>query len=555
MAEPDRKRPKITPRNSENQDENVPPEVTPYEDLHKLAGLIQKPSTPGRRISSSGISSRPASASRILVHTPGTASRTPRPNTIARFPNTRRVQPTTPHALRALQQRKNAATPARNRRRSGRQQRETPRDALRELSKVLARNTQPIAPSPQVTVPTPRKSKALDDFDVGPEVLPPRLSLPLGALEDDDSFHAAPPRLSEVDLEDKENYTTHSVEAGRDRGLLHRDSFGSVRASELFSEKLGDLSQLGNDGDDSGDHGHYESEEEDLEDVEDGISGLIDEVTRRTLADGENTQEFRALIDASRRQSRPSDLGIASSPGMVEEETFQFRFQDKPRNSLAPTIFVDDEPEEAQAQSDEGEDDNVPFAFDEGHSDGVDDAEVDGMIDEATAYLETAPTPRPLREDSLAHELLPPPLAEPSKLKQRQRRELKVSKHGIQYPSLPLPVIKKLATTFARTNGACGAKSGLSKDTLLEIEKATDWFFEQLGEDLGAYAQHAGRKQIQETDVVAVMKRQRVLNAGATTFSLAQKYLGRELCQEIRMPAVKKGRKRKALDTIREEDE
>lgn len=46
--------------------------------------------------------------------------------------------PTTPHAIRALQQRHAAAnTPARNRRRSGRAERESPRDALRQLSRSM----------------------------------------------------------------------------------------------------------------------------------------------------------------------------------------------------------------------------------------------------------------------------------------------------------------------------------------------------------------------------------------------------------------------------------
>ena len=47
-----------------------------------------------------------------------------------------RVGPSTPHAIRALQQRRAAeSTPARDSRRSGRQQRETPREVLRHLSR------------------------------------------------------------------------------------------------------------------------------------------------------------------------------------------------------------------------------------------------------------------------------------------------------------------------------------------------------------------------------------------------------------------------------------
>lgn len=87
----------------------------------------------------------------------------------------------------------------------------------------------------------------------------------------------------------------------------------------------------------------------------------------------------------------------------------------------------------------------------------------------------------------------------------RKKKKVKLSKHGIQYPSLPAGVVKKLATTYARTGG--NSKAKVSKDTLDAIMQATDWFFEQVSDDLGAYAKHAGRKTIDESDVVTLMKR------------------------------------------------
>ncbi|KAH8162061.1 hypothetical protein CIB48_g6165 [Xylaria polymorpha] len=66
--------------------------------------------------------------------------------------------------------------------------------------------------------------------------------------------------------------------------------------------------------------------------------------------------------------------------------------------------------------------------------------------------------------------------------------------------------------------------------------QATDWFFEQLGDDLSAYAKHAGRKTIDESDMITLMRRQRQTNASTTPFALAQRYLPRELLQELRMP-------------------
>ena len=81
----------------------------------------------------------------------------------------------------------------------------------------------------------------------------------------------------------------------------------------------------------------------------------------------------------------------------------------------------------------------------------------------------------------------------------------KVSRYGIAYPSLPVGVVKKLASTFARTSGASKAK--INKEALEAISQASDWFFERLGDDLGIYAKHAGRQTIDETDVITLMKR------------------------------------------------
>lgn len=86
-----------------------------------------------------------------------------------------------------------------------------------------------------------------------------------------------------------------------------------------------------------------------------------------------------------------------------------------------------------------------------------------------------------------------------------KKKKVKVSKHGIAYPSLPAGVVKKLATTFARTSG--NSKAKINKETLDAIMQASDWFFEQVSDDLGAYATHAGRKTIDESDIITLMAR------------------------------------------------
>ena len=92
-----------------------------------------------------------------------------------------------------------------------------------------------------------------------------------------------------------------------------------------------------------------------------------------------------------------------------------------------------------------------------------------------------------------------------AKLNEREKKELKRSRHGISYPPLPSSMIQKILKTTVRSSGAGRLK--LSKDVLAAITQASDWFFEQIGEDLGAYASHARRKTIDESDVVTLMRR------------------------------------------------
>jgi len=125
----------------------------------------------------------------------------------------------------------------------------------------------------------------------------------------------------------------------------------------------------------------------------------------------------------------------------------------------------------------------------------------------------------------------------------RKKRGLKISRHGIQYPSLPAGVVKRLAQSLAQTGGV--GKANISPGTMSAMMLASDWFFEQLGDDLQAYATHAGRKTIDESDMLTLMKRQRQTNASTTPFSLAQRHLPRELLQELRMTPPEPARKRR----------
>lgn len=146
--------------------------------------------------------------------------------------------PTTPHTTRALQHRR--ATPGQDRRKSGRAQRETPRDALRNLSRILATASQPTRPSPASTQPESGLVKKQEIDESEDELSPeqPTFTIAVDNNGEDDSSLMDPPRLS-MPLADAEE-TAKSVEVprrvlvGNEQGRLSRGSFGSLRSSGRF---------------------------------------------------------------------------------------------------------------------------------------------------------------------------------------------------------------------------------------------------------------------------------------------------------------------------------
>jgi hypothetical protein len=161
----------------------------------------------------------------------------------------RKLQATTPHgreAMRTLDSRRAAVlTPHRNRRRSAREQRETPRDFLRGLSRVLAPTTERVVSSSSPDQQSSERSKQAPHGEDDEDELPidkPRLSLPID--EDEDDSDLQPPRSAGVE---DENFTVQSVELPR-RALSEqppRLSAAGLRMSDFF----GRSAALGDEGD------------------------------------------------------------------------------------------------------------------------------------------------------------------------------------------------------------------------------------------------------------------------------------------------------------------
>jgi hypothetical protein len=241
--------PRITPRNSDG-DEAIAAAAakeTPWRTLNQLAN-IPRPTTPLRRASSAG----PPSTRRSGRRTPAGQTRTPGGG--QKLGSAKRPIAVTPHgraAQREVELRRAGLTPGKDRRRSGKQQRDTPRDTLRLLSRALAPKSLPIVPTPDV--PKVSKLVAPGEEDDGPDPERPRLSLPFGDEDDEDDSLLLPPRSA--GLED-ENFTIQSVELPRRAlseqppGRLSRGSFGSIRMSDVFRD-LNDAGLDGLGGDDS----------------------------------------------------------------------------------------------------------------------------------------------------------------------------------------------------------------------------------------------------------------------------------------------------------------
>lgn len=113
------------------------------------------------------------------------------------------------------------------------------------------------------------------------------------------------------------------------------------------------------------------------------------------------------------------------------------------------------------------------------HDDDHEDPWVDSDSDHEAAT--SAPPPRTIKKNT------------------RKPRALRQSAYGIDYAPLPPAVIRKLASQLSATK--------LSKDTLRVLDEASEAFFRQTADSLRAFARHAGRKTVDESDVVQLMMR------------------------------------------------
>ncbi|KAK0749571.1 centromere kinetochore component CENP-T-domain-containing protein [Schizothecium vesticola] len=509
--------------------------------------------TPIRRAASFEPTTASAESRRsLLLRTPGSTVH-PRPPGLSASGRKPAPGPSaTPHAraaFRTIDSRRAAiSTPHRaGRRRSVREARETPRDTLLSLGRALARTTQTIATSsssPKSEDATPDGAGHAEEDDDDDDELPrpPRLSLPIDRddVEDDDELR---PHQS-AGLED-ENFTMRSIELGR-RAYSEqpggRFSMGSMRMSEYFEDEAG-------------------SDE-----------GGIDPSFFRPNATNDDTgydmaDYERSEFDVQGREllARESDFGFEVPLDMANDTTVMApELQESPVRQ-PPELF---EPMlDPQSDDDNGNDFGNDYGDDFGGQDdgGLEDIPEGESGAEEARVDETGVNEMGVDASGVDETTFTQSAANRTTAK---KRTIKMSRHGIAYPSLPPAVVKRLAQTFAKTSGA---KGKITPDALEAIMQASDWFFQQTSETLERYANHAHRKTIDESDMLTLLKkydphslfvvqalthyRQRQVSSHVTPFALAQRHLPRELLQELRMtPPVLPKKRRKTTHDAQDEE-
>ena len=116
-----------------------------------------------------------------------------------------------------------------------------------------------------------------------------------------------------------------------------------------------------------------------------------------------------------------------------------------------------------------------------------------------------------------------------------RRKKSRLTRRGNTVPALPSSLVKRIAIESMSRIGK--SRPTISRESLTALEQASEWFFEQVGEDLEAYSNHAKRKKrIDDMDVLTLMKRQRVIGRDRSLEALAQEYLPDEVLVQMNLP-------------------
>lgn len=169
------------------------------------------------------------------------------------------------------------------------------------------------------------------------------------------------------------------------------------------------------------------------------------------------------------------------------------------------------------------------------HSATVADRDLDGNppLDAADSPLFVSQSPPVNRKQTTLQKAAG---SNQSRAQGKRRKPLKLTRHGHTIAPLPSSLIKRLAVQTQTRLGK--RKPKLGREHMKALEQATEWFFEQVGEDLEAYSNHARRrKRVDESDVLLLIRRQRISREKADVKQLASEFLSREVLAELDLPS------------------
>lgn len=465
--------------------------------------------------------------------------------------------PSTPHALRTIQQRTGT------RLRSARSIRQpdavsvrpsSARGILRRLAKITALTTKRRLITPN-SLPRDKENIAPQEHSDGEDdVKRPKINFNIEeSIEEDDSEVLVVPTPSAVldDTEDEDDQPTvtflHVAEG------LPTEETGNLRQSRISAFPHSDPAV---------------QEERDDADTEDGDSTYLTEKGRRAVSEEPTRMsrysfgsirmsEFGSELEIRRQSDRKQkSAALAADDDYVggfdlednvqlggETEDLRYLRQSSPQISA----FAEEESLElppggsdgfelnmldevdyvnAHQRAASGEHPQLAESIIPVDDEGTDDPEIDNEAQEL------ATTPAVLAKSRRRQTLLESVAAT---ARARPKKKLKMNRRGNLVPALPSSLIKRIVHESQEKAGK--RKTTLGKDHMKALEQATEWFFEQVSEDLEAYSQHGRRKKrVSEDDVLLLMSRQRLLRNPGELHDLAKQWLPREMLNELDLP-------------------
>ncbi|KAK7900244.1 hypothetical protein LTR67_003990 [Exophiala xenobiotica] len=464
-----------------------------------------------------------------------------------------RHAPLTPHALRAFQQRSGAKTRSYRKRRAFSE--EVRPDSARGILRQLAKITAPLT---KKTIPTPAIARGKENKEPGRENSPgveaqyglkrPRLSLDIDDSLDDDS----PPHHEEEEDSELPVAPTPSILPGEDDELHENQGndptitfksidFATAKTGHALAELDRRRSRLS----------FYSTDQQNADEADDEPT-ILTEIGRRAISEEPTGRLSRYSFGSIRMSDFGSELEFRRDSGLREQtmnakvppQYDELPFDYEPLDFGGETENLDNLQKSPSLSPADESTMQVP-ALDHTFQFEMVDEEVTSRYTHQNPLADTAvrpsiedeqnPTEEAPEDASLGPEETSPLLRtteEASLPHQRRQKKVKMTRHGEVVPSLPSSLIRRVATEAQNRHG--NRKPKLGRDHMKALEQATEWFFEQVGEDLEAYSDHARRKKrVDRSDVLMLMQRQKVLQGDDELRKAAQDLLPKEVLDEF----------------------